>query len=271
MRPLLTSELARNGHPSNHEYKAIAVLRAYFDETGVHDGSGAVMVCGLVAPCNAWDAFDLDWCTQLDVPKVSHFHAVECQHAKGEFASLSDGIKSSLIWGLADVIGKHRPHMVNAGLKREDWDKGKFPNITNAFKNPYHVCFAHCLGQISKWSEQYADNEPVALVFADQREYKNYAQEIYEAYVECKGVDNNLISLQFAAAKHFPGLQAADLFCYEQYLHFRDGIVDPDLVQRVGMKRLLAANLPQMKSRFDAEFWGQLKLFCDARISQSGQ
>lgn len=258
---LATSLLAKIGHPSHHKHKVLAVLKAYFDESGTDDKSTAVMVSGLVAPIQVWDKFDPAWNEQLDVPKLPYFHAVDCEHGNGIFQPLSGGIRDSLVWGLADVIGKHKPLSVNAGITLADWNSKRFPSIVKAFRTPYHACFSHCIDQLITWADQNDFLESFALVFDDQREYKAYAEEIYDAYKAEKKSTNRLVSLQFADDKSFPGLQAIDLVLYEQHWHFEAGITDPDKVTRVGMRRLLAGDLQRISTRFDGEFWGRLKLF----------
>jgi len=256
---LPTSLLARDGHLSIYRIKALTVLRAYFDETGIHDSSKATMVCGLVATFEAWDAFDADWQKELDVTKLPYFHAVDCEHGEDVFQPIPKPLRDSLVWGLGNVIGRHRPYFVDAGMHRESWNAAKFPNIVRVFRNPYHVCFAHCMDQLSHWSEQHANGEPIALVFSDQSQFKNFAQQIYDSYIREKK-NANLVSLQFANHKCFAGLQAADYLCYEQYVQFVAGITDAEQVTRIGMKRLLDAKLIKLSSRFNGEFWGRLDL-----------
>jgi hypothetical protein len=255
---LSTSFLAKNGHPSNHRFKAIALLRAYFDETGTHTASKAVMVCGIVAPMDIWDEFDMAWRKQLAVEKVSYFHAVECEHGENEFQPLSRGLRDSLTWGLADVIGQRHIHIINSGVHRASWADRKYRNVKAVFESPYHLCFAHCLQQLSDWSKNHANGELIALVFSEQSEYRNHAEKIFKAYMSSKMAGEKLVSLQFAPMRQFPGLQAADLVCYETYQNFLAGFKKKEDVKRVGMKRLLEGNSKFISSPFAAQAWGKL-------------
>lgn len=252
---LSTSLLARIGHPPSHRHKVIALIRAYFDETGIHNGSEATVVCGIVAPEGIWDDFDFDWKKQLNVFSVPYFHAVECEHAQGAFQSLQRPLRDSLVWGLADVIGKHRILILNAGVSNRDWEN--FPHIWKVFKSPFHLCFAYCLEKISNWSNQHADGEPVALIFSEQNEYRPNAEKIYDAYIAAKGLPHRLVSLQFSSMKDFAGLQGADLVCYETYQHLIAGSPSENEIKRVGQKRLLNAELNFASSDFSPEFWAK--------------
>ena len=252
---LSTSDLARNGHPSFHKHKAIAVLRAYFDETGHVANTKSVTLCGLVASPDEWDAFDISWREQLSVERVSYFHAHECEVGKGEeYSKLSRPLRESLFWGLGDVIGNSTIKIVNGALRVDDWNNPDFEVVRKAFKSPWHLSFAYCLQQLSDWSHEHANDEPIALVFSEQDEYQKHAEVIYQAYLQRKS-KNNLVSLQFAPMKLFPGLQAADYVCYETYQNDLFGIKEEKDVKRIAMKRLLQGKATKFSSPFSPELW----------------
>jgi uncharacterized protein DUF3800 len=243
-----TGLLAINGHPSCHRHKAIALLRAYFDETGIHDGSPMTVICGVVAPLSKWDSFDADWKKQLEVPGVPHFHAIDCEHADGVFQGIQRPLRDSLFWGLADVIGRHGIHVVNAGISAKDWKN--YPIIQERFGSPFHLCFTYILQQLSKWSNEHANGEKLCLSFSQQNQYKDKAQRIFEAYISSTHEGVGLVSLQFSDMKLFPGLQAADLVCYETFKNQEAGHTQKEQVQRIGMKRLLEGDIKFISSEF---------------------
>ena len=251
---LSTSDLARNGHPSYHKHKAIAVLRVYFDESGHVSDTKSVIICGLIASPDDWDAFDIAWRNQLAVERVDYFHAYYCEHGDGEFSRLSRPLRDSLFWGLGDVIGNSNIQIVNGALRVDDWNDPDFEIVRKAFKSPWHLSFAYCLQQLSDWSHEYANDEPIAIVFSEQNEYQPHAELIYKAYKERKE-KHNLVSLQFASMKHFPGLQAADYVCYEVYQNDLVGIKEEKDVKRIAMMRLLKGKATKFSSTFSPEIW----------------
>jgi hypothetical protein len=234
---------------------ALEMLRAYFDETGTHQRSDAVTICGLIASVAEWDAFDLAWREQLAVEKVSYFHAYECEHGEGEeFSRLSRGLRESLFWGLGDVIANSLGSIVNGGILIEHWNSPDFKTIRTAFRSPWHLSMAYCLQQLSDVSRERFGGAPIEVVFSDQQEFESHARTIYEIYTRRKK-DSNLASLQFASMKKFPGLQAADFVCYEIHQNHLFGVATEDDVKRIAMKRLLLGKTIKFSSPFAPGIW----------------
>jgi Protein of unknown function (DUF3800) len=260
MRTLSTSILARNGHPSNHKFKALAVLRAYFDESGHEANTDSVAITGIVASSDEWDKFDVAWREQLAVPKVEYFHAVECEHRDKIFSNLSLPLRDSLRWGLGDVIAQSPISIVNGGIQMEGWKRQDLPKLKKIFPSPWHLCFAYVLQQLDEWSKENANGEPIALVFSEQQQYKQHAHKIYDAYMRIKDESSSFVSLQFADMRLFPGLQAADFVSYEIYQNTVRGITKEEQVERIAMKRLLLGKATKFTSEFDPYLWRQLYL-----------
>jgi hypothetical protein len=58
----------------------IAMLWGYFDESGDHDTSGelrGLTIGGLIAPLEAWQAFDEEWGKALAYEGITFFHRSE--------------------------------------------------------------------------------------------------------------------------------------------------------------------------------------------------
>ena len=78
------------------------------------------------------------------------------------------------------------------------------------------------------WSDENAHSESVALVFADQKEYKSRVGTIYDLYAQPKTWGNRLSSLTFMQSSNCAALQAADLVAYECYRHMHSRLTDPE-------------------------------------------
>jgi len=65
------------------------MLEAYFDESGTHRGSPVMCVAGYLFDSDQAFRLDQEWGATLADFGLSHFHAVDCAHGKGEFESLT--------------------------------------------------------------------------------------------------------------------------------------------------------------------------------------
>jgi len=258
-----TSTLAWIGHSgSSGRRKAIALLKAYFDESGVHANSDVILISGVVGTIDVWDNFDREWAKQLAVPNVPYFHAYDCEVGEGEYQRLSKGLRESLTIGLAGVICENHLRIVRSLLPRPTWKEiSSGPPDPDDFRHPYQVCFENCLDQLSKWAAVYASSEQVALIFAEQTEYKGIAYEMYEIYRNI-GVWKNFVSITFADPKLFPGLQAADLVCYETYQHYLAVQILNSQEVRPAFRRLIAGDSESIGKDYENDsFWATMRLF----------
>lgn len=60
---------------------------AYFDESGTHDGSTALVISGWVADDEQWRAFEPEWKRLLADFGISMFHTRDFNHGRREFES----------------------------------------------------------------------------------------------------------------------------------------------------------------------------------------
>ena len=58
---------------------------AYFDESGVHQGSSAAVVAGYLSTDDRWIEFKREWETLLAGEGVSALHRVHLENFRGEF------------------------------------------------------------------------------------------------------------------------------------------------------------------------------------------
>jgi hypothetical protein len=66
------------------------MLGAFFDDSGTHAGSPAVVIGGLLGTDDQWDAFEKVWTERLAAPlrnrpPLKEFHLAHCRARQGEF------------------------------------------------------------------------------------------------------------------------------------------------------------------------------------------
>lgn len=158
------------------------MLVGYFDESGVHDSSKVVCIGGLVGSLLQWARLEKPWAEQLAVTRVSHFHAAKCEAGGDEYFGISRGLRDSLVTGLTNEIADRALFVLVAALRKDDWDVYASAELKKRFQTPYHFCFESILDFVQAWSEKRMDGEPVAVVFAEHREFKSRAAQMYELY-----------------------------------------------------------------------------------------
>ncbi|MGH9550329.1 MAG: DUF3800 domain-containing protein, partial [Terriglobales bacterium] len=191
------------------------------DESGISDPSTVTVVGGIVADTVEWMELQRPWREHLAVTGASWFHAVDCEHGTGEFATIDGKFRESLIWGLSDALARVRAQCFGAVIARNDWDCAPKEIRDRCSDDPFYFCFELCLQQICDWSKYRANGSRVALVYSDQQEYKEHAQILHEVYrdSETYGFQQLLGSLTFADPRCLVQLQAADMVCYEINRH----------------------------------------------------
>jgi hypothetical protein len=63
----------------------IAMLEAYFDESGNDDRSNIFTVAGFIATRSQWEAFEAEWKELLADEKIERFHRVDLEWFRGDF------------------------------------------------------------------------------------------------------------------------------------------------------------------------------------------
>lgn len=201
----------------------LAVLVAYFDESGISKNEKVALVGGAVMDSVVWARLDRPWAENLKTSRVTWFHAVDCENRWGEFEHLERPLRDSLVRALSVALAKQGPQCFGSAIYRDAWAFATDTVRTRSFDDPYFFCFELCLQQVADWSNKYAGGEPVALVFANQMEYKDRAIAIHQMYQEAKERWSSLGSLTFADPRLLVPLQAGDLLAYELYQFIKGG------------------------------------------------
>jgi hypothetical protein len=160
----------RDGHP-----KIFAMIDAYLDESGIHDGAVVCVIAGYFGGRGKWRKFEDDWKQLLRDFKVP----MEKFHAKsffpypkpgGFFHNEWKGDYKAFHGAIAETIARHRKiHPVSAGIIVPDFksfslDERKFmTGATRDLKSgklrtsgcpskPYFVPFQHVVMQICRYA-----------------------------------------------------------------------------------------------------------------------
>src|SRR5579862_1904797 len=176
----------------------VAVLVAYFDESGISRNDKVALVGGAATRSVIWSRLEKPWKKNLATSQVAWFHATDCENRTNEFEHLERPLRDSLVRALSTELAKLGPQCFGSAVYRDAWMFASDLVRAKSFDDPYFFCFELCLQQIADWSNNCADGEPVALVFANQLEYQNRAIEIHKMYQEARGKYSSIGSISFS-------------------------------------------------------------------------
>ncbi len=233
-------ELARLLHPSYCWEKVVAVLKFLGDETGTDKKPKTRIsaVAGLIGGEKNWKKFDREWRKVLEALDVPYFHAVECEHGKGEFYGLDVARRGRIVDRLVGVIldsplqpcayGVVVPHFNEMSLDFRTHFTNGHPDI------PYYLCLYHTFVSESHAADDLPQSEQVYFLFEKQDEFEADARAAFDEFKKGPHWPNHyrLGECQFISKEEdykYPGLQAADLLAYEMYRHLDNRHFQPDL------------------------------------------
>jgi hypothetical protein len=178
------------------------VLRAYFDESGIHGGSKTTIICGFIGPRSDWRRVARKWQKTM---KGEIFHYKEMRN------------ETQLIEKLATILGESRLAPIAMGFLG-DWDRvinSGEPHWPIRFPSCYQVVLEMCIHNLERHSQKLYEGEPIVLTFSRQDTYAKFAEEIWRAYKDA-GRWKYVKGFRYGDPED-PELQTADMIAYEAF------------------------------------------------------
>jgi uncharacterized protein DUF3800 len=207
----------------------LAMLRAYFDDSGTHTGgkhgpSKIVLVAGIFGTEGRMDGLDRMWKKRLASPirgqkaRLNRFHASDCYQSKGEFEGWTRTETDYFRQQLRETIIESGVAAYGMACSRKDWDEiitGDMravigdPEVQDNTFDP-HMTFVF-------------DNRPDGV--------RRYAGAVYDAFAQWLKPPPALAGYAFLSSTQNRPLQAADLVAWETYQYanniLKNGINTP--------------------------------------------
>jgi len=209
----------------------IAVLGAFFDDSGTHDDSSLVVIGGLLGTEEQWDAFEADWTSRLanplpDKPLLKQFHLSACRARRGEFYGYTQAEADHLTYLFRRIIIDTGLVTIAIAANRVAWDELVIGDARQQLGEPIEYCFAKCVEEtintirFRKPGEQVsifldAATKPSLGVWADM--FKMMSAHYPE-----------LAQFGFAPVEKVVALQGADMIATETYQYNLRWLVDRD-------------------------------------------
>jgi hypothetical protein len=178
------------------------VLRAYFDESGIHATSKTTIICGFIGPRSDWRRVARKW---QKTTKGEIFHYKNMRN------------ETQLIEKLATILGESCLAPIAMGFLG-DWDRvilSGEPHWPTRFPSCYQLVLEMCVQNLERHSQEMYEGEPIVLTFSRQDQYAKFAEEIWRAYRDA-GLWNYVVGFGYGDPE-LPELQTADMIAYEAF------------------------------------------------------
>lgn len=148
----------------------VAVLTAYFDDSGTHAGSDVTAIGGLIGLQEDWSRFELEWKRALDHAGIKRMHLAHCNGKRGEFKDWSYQRRSELKEKLFGIISSYGLLVFFSVVSDIAWVEAckREPVLSDIFPSKLDFCFNTCM-QGAIRSRIKGRSDKVAAVF-DTRE-----------------------------------------------------------------------------------------------------
>jgi len=234
------SDLCALVHPCNGHSKVFAMIKAYLDESGVHQGAAICVIAGYFGRRRQWEEFEKDWRKGLEDYKVpmKEFHAKDLvPKQSGFFWKWPKGRCEAFVERMAKTIAKHRLYPVSSGIIVKDFNSFSLKQrrfLTGATLNkhgrlvttgspnkPYFVPFMYCLRRVIYYTPL---SGKAHFFFGLDTPFSGYARSLFQEFKTVPiplpdKFQERLGDIAFPMAKETPQLQAADLLVHLTYQH----------------------------------------------------
>lgn len=208
-------DAARLMFPAGFKHRLLAVLTAYIDESGTHDGSPIFALAGCVSDSKGWEAFDRRWRKFLAHYELETFHMNKFENRIRPYDNWTDRQRRKALARALDITSQTVLFCFGSALVRKD-----FNALSDGDKallgNEYLICANHCAQIIANWQKKTGRDEFVAHVY-DTTTGAHMMREVAANTLNNDMLRKKfqLLSITFSRAREFAALQAADLVAYE--------------------------------------------------------
>jgi len=203
----------------------------YFDESGTHDKSKAVVVAGYIATVDQWAEFEREWWDMLKAENISMFHRTDLECFLNEFSEQNgwNPTRRERMVKRAQGIIKRRVNAgVSSGVIKRTYDEIITGEARQHYGRHYYTfAVSDCLKQVAEWVKDYRRAELIQYVFECGAEGQAEVNEAFREIYEDTDLREryHLEGWSFADKRNVVQLQAADLLAYESFKHMDNRIV----------------------------------------------
>lgn len=208
----------------SREDGALAMMSAYFDDSGTHRGSAVIVTAGLVGTVDQWAALEKAWAVELSAPicglkdPIPYFHMTECQASRGHFRGWNRTETDYFCKRLQDIILDACLYGYGFGCEVSQWDALIKGDIRDIIGNAEHYSIRNCFVRSVGWAQnQSPPPDDMTFVFDDRPQIKRDTDIVYDVFKRQAEPPPDITGLAYLSAQKTIPLQAADIIAWEFY------------------------------------------------------
>lgn len=216
-------------------HMAMVQLTAYADEAGTHGDSKYTLVAGWVGRAEQWEAFEPKWKSLLFRHRLTHIHLVDLRHGKKQFKGWPTERRLALAQEAGQLAMDHALFGHTVLLKNSDYDAHYIGADRELRKHrapidsKYGVCVRIFLSQLAEFVQRYGGEDSQCTVILEAGAANQGAAQVHLAdmyRIAPKRARFLSPQIVYALKEQSPGVQAADVLAYRNYVLHCDGAAD---------------------------------------------
>jgi hypothetical protein len=217
-----TARMARLLFHSGGQRKPLAMITAYIDESGTHQGSKLLVLAAFVGEQSEWDSIEARF-RKANKLAGRTFHAVDCAQGGKEFRGMHKDKRYRIHKKMVRVVNDHEICGLGYGVYLEDYAE-VYPRNGEKWekwlRGAYRLMFAHLVVRIASHTLERYPGERVSLIVEDSPHWYSVASHQFLTMKRDKKWSKGAVLETIApySTEDAPQLHAPDLLAYEAYL-----------------------------------------------------
>jgi hypothetical protein len=207
-------------------------LRAFFDETGTHDGHPLTAVAGFLFDTAGLNKFEVDW-RKRTVDLKGPFHTTDCVRGRGAFEGWPEPQRLLLLHDLPEIIIRTRICAVISFIASDEYDQWcrENPRYVPCIGSPYTVCLMKCVETAGLVARQNRFEGDIDYIFESGCDKQQEASEFMVRLDQNPKLKAGLRigSWGFAPKGREPALCSADFLCWEWQKNYVRAMQNPNI------------------------------------------